>query len=87
MAHKILGGWSLDGVCIYTSGSNFSIDAGTVYAGAGPGGGSQYWVQNGPLRVTAADPNFYLLPTPAASSARRNHQPPARPRHVLRVMS
>jgi hypothetical protein len=35
MAHKILGGWSLDGVYTYTSGSNFSIDAATGYAGAG----------------------------------------------------
>jgi hypothetical protein len=69
MAHKILGGGSLDGVCTYTSGSNFSIDAGTDYAGVGPGGGSQYWVQNGPLRVTAADPNFYFQPTTAAGTA------------------
>ena len=68
MAYKILGGWPLDGVHTYTSGSDFSIGTGTDYAGVGPGGGTQYWVVNGPLRVTdqysqggtAADPK--LLP-------------------------
>ena len=70
MAHKILGGWSLDGVFIYQSGAPFSIGTGADYAGVGPGGGTQYWVVNGPLRVTdqysqggaAADPNFYSSP-------------------------
>jgi hypothetical protein len=74
MAHKILGGWSLDGVYTYTSGSDFSIGAGADYAGVGPGGGTQYWVVNGPLRVTgqcsqggaAADPNSYFQPNTSA---------------------
>jgi hypothetical protein len=77
MAHKILGGWSLDGVYTYTSGSDFSIGTGTDYAGVGPGGGTQYWVVNGPLRVTdqysqggtAADPNFYFQPTTSSGTA------------------
>jgi hypothetical protein len=76
-AHKILGGWSLDGVYTYTSGSDFSIGTGTDYAGVGPGGGTQYWVVNGPLRVTdqyseggaAADPNFYFQPTTSSGTA------------------
>ena len=50
MAHKILGGWSLDGVYTYTSGSDFSIGTGADYDGGRPW--AQYWVANGPLRVT-----------------------------------
>jgi len=77
MAHKILGGWSLDGVFIYQSGAPFSIGTGADYAGVGPGGGTQYWVVNGPLRVTdqysqggaAADPNFYFQPTTSSGAA------------------
>jgi hypothetical protein len=41
MAHKILGGWSIDGAGAYQSGSDFSISTGTDYAGVGPGGGAQ----------------------------------------------
>lgn len=73
---QILGGWSLDGVYTYTSGSDFSIGTGTDCAGVGPGGGTQYWVVNGPLRVTgqysqggaAADPNFYFQPNTSAGT-------------------
>jgi hypothetical protein len=77
LAHKLLGGWSLDGVFIYQSGAPFSIGTGTDYAGVGPGGGTQYWVANGPLRVTnqysqggtAADSNFYFQPTASGGTA------------------
>ncbi|HTX36434.1 MAG TPA: carboxypeptidase regulatory-like domain-containing protein [Bryobacteraceae bacterium] len=77
MAHKLLGGWSLDGVYTYTSGSDFSIGTGTDYAGVGVGGGTQYWVQNGPIQYTdqysqggtAADPNFFFKPTNASGTA------------------
>jgi hypothetical protein len=77
LAHKLLGGWSIDGVYTYTSGSDFSIDTGTDYAGVGVGGGVQYWVQNGPIQYanqysqggTAADPNFFFKQTNASGTA------------------
>jgi|SRR5580658_4485535 hypothetical protein len=70
MAHKIRGGWSLDGVYTYTSGSNFSIDDGTDYAGVGPSGGAQYWVVNQYSQGgTAADPNFYFQPKTSGGTA------------------
>jgi hypothetical protein len=47
---QILCGWSLDEVYTYTSGSDFSIGTGADYDGGRPW--AQYWVANGPLRVT-----------------------------------
>ena len=77
LAHKLLGGWSVDGVYTYTSGSDFSISVSTDYAGVGVGGGAQYWVQNGPIQYTdqysqggtAADPNFFFQPKNASGTA------------------
>ena len=84
LAHKLLGGWSIDGVYTYTSGSDFSISTGTDYAGVGVGGGAQYWVQNGPIQYTdqysqggtAADPNFFFKPTNASGTAEFTPRPP-----------
>jgi hypothetical protein len=77
LAHKLLGGWSIDGLYQYQTGSDFSIGTGTDYAGVGQGGGTQYWVQNGPIQYTdqysqggtAADPNFFFKPTNASGTA------------------
>jgi hypothetical protein len=53
-AHNILGGWSLDGVFTYRSGTDFSISTRT----------DQY-SQGG----AAADPDFYFQPTTSSGTA------------------
>jgi len=55
----------------------FLYRTGTELRRRRPGGGTQYWVVNGPLRVhrpifasgTAADPNFYFQPTTSSGTA------------------
>jgi hypothetical protein len=48
-AGKILGGWTINEVSQFRTGTPFSITSGDDFAKVGPGSGAQFWVVNGPV--------------------------------------
>ena len=69
LSGKLLGGWTLNGVSQFQTGTPFSIATGDDFAGVGPGSGSQFWIINGNPQLdngskrfasSSADPNFWF---------------------------
>jgi hypothetical protein len=69
---KILGGWTINAISQFQTGTPFSVAGGGDFAGVGPGSGAQYWVVNGDPSLPesrrrfsngASDQNFWFNPT------------------------
>jgi hypothetical protein len=68
---KLLGGWQINGVSQFQTGTPFTIATGDDFAGVGSGSGSQIWNRNGDpflsrgeraFSESTADQNFWFRP-------------------------
>jgi hypothetical protein len=75
---RVLGGWQINGVSQFQTGTPFTVATADDFAGVGPGSGSQIWNRNGEFFLSrgerkfsegTADQNFWFRPRNADGSA------------------
>jgi hypothetical protein len=47
LSARLLGGWTINAVSVFRTGTPFSVTTNQDFAGVGPGSGAQFWVVNG----------------------------------------
>jgi hypothetical protein len=58
LSGRLLGGWTLNAVSQFQTGTPFSVTTGDDFAGVGPGSGSQFWIVNGDPKLDNSDKKF-----------------------------